>query len=120
MTDLTIRYDYDDGRPSKVVTVQTPENAGSLLHDSAWYDGLINAFDDGAEWTTQDGASNSSDRFEELVAAVRDLIMGGGAGHCLSSHWAGATARLIMAHLAHVHHMVPLPVDIEYVDRDTE
>ncbi len=49
--------------------------------------------------------SNSSDKFEELVAEVRRLILD--SSHLLLRGQADSVARLIMAQLTHVHHLEP-------------
>lgn len=57
------------------------------------------------DWTKLDGRSNSSPTYLELVAAVEDLIRHD--AHALLAGRADQTARLIVAHLAHKHGMVP-------------
>lgn len=60
------------------------------------------------DWTVDpaSGRSNASPEFEALVAEVGRLIRGG-AGVCLASDWVAATARLVMAQLAHAHGLSP-------------
>lgn len=61
------------------------------------------------DWTCDErGASNSSEEFDRLVDEVARLIHANG-GSCLSPTWVRATAGLIMAQLAHRHHIGPLP-----------
>jgi hypothetical protein len=59
------------------------------------------------DWTTNEktGRSNSSDMFEELCEKVERLIRSD--AHSLIAGRADSTARLIMAQLAHVHHLSP-------------
>lgn len=57
------------------------------------------------DWTVKDGRANSSDRFEELVRHVDEIILG--AGHDLIHGRSDRVANLIMAQLAHVHGLVP-------------
>lgn len=59
-----------------------------------------------SDWTVSDeGRSNSSAKFEEIVAEVERLIRGD--AYKLIAGRADATARLIVAQLAHVHHLSP-------------
>lgn len=66
------------------------------------------------DWTADPvtGLSNTSQRYQDLVAEV-DALMRGGGGHCLSPQWTRSTAALIMARLAHVHHLAPCQVQQE-------
>lgn len=58
------------------------------------------------DWTTDpDGRSNSSKLFEKLCDEVETLIRSD--AHSLIGGYAGSTARLIMAQLAHVHGLAP-------------
>ena len=59
------------------------------------------------DWTISpvDGKSNSSPAFEELVITVEELIRH--SAHSLLAGRADTVARLIVAQLAHVHHMKP-------------
>lgn len=57
-------------------------------------------------WTTdENGISNSSKRYLELVDAVERLIRGD--AHKLLAGKANDTARLIVSNLAHEHCMIP-------------
>lgn len=60
------------------------------------------------DWTINPatGRTNSSPQFAALVDEVERLIQRNG-GSCLDSAWVRATAGLIMAQLAHVHHLAP-------------
>lgn len=60
---------------------------------------------DWIDWTESDGQSNSSPTYLALVKEVERLIRAD--AHTLLSGGAGLTARLIMAQLAHVHHLSP-------------
>jgi hypothetical protein len=58
------------------------------------------------DWTTdRGGRSNSSKRFEKLCDEVEAIIRSD--AHSLIGGYAGSTARLIMAQLAHVHGLAP-------------
>ncbi len=62
--------------------------------------------DRGFGWTDgEDGFSNSSDKFEELVRAVKQLNLD--SAHALIQGNSDSVARLIVAQLAHVHGMEP-------------
>lgn len=60
------------------------------------------------DWTISpvDGKLNSSPKFEELSIAVEELIRQ--SAHTLLAGRADTVARLIVAQLAHVHHMAPV------------
>jgi hypothetical protein len=60
-----------------------------------------------ADWTIDPATSrsNSSPEFKKLCAEVERLIRGD--AHQLINGRASMTAGLIMAHLAHVHHLAP-------------
>jgi hypothetical protein len=60
------------------------------------------------DWTVSpvDGKSNSSPAFEEMATAVEELIRQ--SAHTLLAGRADTVARLIVAQLAHVHHMAPV------------
>lgn len=70
--------------------------------------------DDPADWTVdpETGRSNSSERFRELVQEVERLLGNGGAGYVLDRRWISGQAQLIMAQLAHVHHLAPEPATV--------
>jgi hypothetical protein len=60
-------------------------------------------------WTTsEDGRENSSYEFTKLMIAVERLLLEG-CGRALDPAWVSAKAGLIMAQLAHVHHLAPVP-----------
>lgn len=60
------------------------------------------------DWTADsDGRTNSSEIYLHLVEEIERLIRGD--AHMLISGRADATARLIMAQLAHIHGLVPGP-----------
>lgn len=65
------------------------------------------------DWTIdpETGRSNSSQEFLHLTAEVGHLIRSGGSSQCLSPRWTAATARTIMAQLAHVHGLAPSGTD---------
>lgn len=54
------------------------------------------------DWTCKGGRANSSEAFERCVERVTDLI----AGHRIGDD-PRSTARVIMAHLAHLHKLAP-------------
>ncbi len=61
------------------------------------------------DWTADpSGRSNSSQAFEGLVGEVAQIIRAG-SGCCLDPGWTQSTARMIVARLAHVHHLAPPP-----------
>jgi hypothetical protein len=62
-----------------------------------------------ADWTAdpETGRSNSSPLYRDLCAEVERLIRGD--SHKLIAGRAGDTVGLIMAQLAHVHHLAPVP-----------
>ncbi len=63
------------------------------------------------DWTAlPNGPSNSSDLFEHLVDEINRLIRGD--AHMLLSGHSRSTARLILAQLAHAHHLAPLRIDL--------
>lgn len=62
----------------------------------------------GGDWTAKDGTSNTSTRFLDLVDAVAHLIRD--SAFTLISGDTQGVARLIMAQLAHVHGLMPVPV----------
>jgi hypothetical protein len=66
-----------------------------------------------ADWTVnpETGRSNSSERFNELVDEVARLLGSGASGYVLDRRWIAGKAALIMAQLAHVHHLVPAAPD---------
>lgn len=65
------------------------------------------------DWTCDaHGTSNSSQDFRRLSSAIAGIIHRSGAG-CLSEEWARKTAGLILARLAHVHHLSPISVERE-------
>ena len=58
------------------------------------------------DWTrAEDGRSNSSLAFQALCDEVERLIRGD--AHVLIGGRADQTARMVMAHLAHEHHLSP-------------
>ena len=61
------------------------------------------------DWTTdpETGRSNSSPLYLALFAEVARLIRDGAAGSVLKPEWVNGKAGLIVAQLAHVHHLVP-------------
>jgi hypothetical protein len=64
------------------------------------------------DWTTNaEGVSNSSREFEEIVHAVERLIRNDALYRLIAGR-ADATARLIVAQLAHVHHLAPCSPDV--------
>ena len=58
------------------------------------------------DWTCRDSVSNSSDKYNDMVEAVQNLIRGG-SGSILDKAWVYGTARLIVSQLAHVHGLAP-------------
>lgn len=58
-----------------------------------------------ADWTAEDGRTNSSSKYLLLVAHVEALIRGD--AHNLLNGRADATARLVVSQLAHVHGLHP-------------
>lgn len=63
-----------------------------------------------SNWTQDEsGVNNSSEKFVELCAEIERLIRGD--AHMLINGNAGATARLILAQLAHKHGFGPPPVE---------
>jgi hypothetical protein len=61
-------------------------------------------------WTTsEDGRENSSAEYRRLRIAIEDLLCDGGAVTVLSPAWVESKAGLILAQLAHVHNVGPLP-----------
>ena len=66
-----------------------------------------------ADWTMDlsTGRTNSSPKFEELVVEVTRLIHND--AHMIISGNAGATARLIVAQLAHKHGLAPHKLEVE-------
>jgi hypothetical protein len=70
----------------------------------------------GSDWTVHEGLSNSSPAFFELQSAVEQIIRNSGAD--LIAGRASTVARLIMAQLAHVHGVGPLPAGNAMVDFD--
>lgn len=63
------------------------------------------------DWTVKDGRTNSSDEFERIADEIERLIRND--SYMLISGRADNTARLILAQLAHVHHMRPVTPTIE-------
>lgn len=57
------------------------------------------------DWTVKDGRMNSSDRFEELIERVDEIIRS--SGHDLIHGRSRVVAGLIMAQLAHEHGLAP-------------
>ena len=66
-----------------------------------------------ADWTVdpETGRSNSSERFRELVQEVTRLLADG-PGWVFRPEWVASTAALIVAQLAHVHHLAPTPATV--------
>jgi hypothetical protein len=64
-----------------------------------------------ADWTIdpETGRTNASPVFRELAQAVNQLLRGGAGGTVLRESWTSGTAALIVAQLAHVHHLAPPP-----------
>lgn len=64
---------------------------------------------DTADWTTdpETGRANSSRAYVSLVETVDLLLRDGAAGSVLVRSWTGGKAGLIMAQLAHIHHLAP-------------
>lgn len=62
-------------------------------------------YDHEQDWTAEGTVANSSEEFLRLCAEVERLIRGD--AHMLISGRADATARLIMANLAHEHGLAP-------------
>jgi len=62
------------------------------------------------DWTIdpETGRPNSAPLFRALVDEVERLIRDGAAGSVLRPEWVRGKAGLIMAQLAHVHHLAPL------------
>jgi hypothetical protein len=61
-------------------------------------------------WTASDeGRENSSPAFTHLEREIEKLLCNGAAGMVMSHTWVKNTARLILAQLAHVHNVGPLP-----------
>lgn len=61
----------------------------------------------GRDWTAiEEGSSNASPEFVYLVGEVGKLIRG--SSHSLIRGNTDGVARLIMAQLAHVHHLAPI------------
>ena len=62
-----------------------------------------------ADWTVdpETGRSNSSLLYRSLCGEVERLIRGGAAGSVLKPEWVSDKAALVMAQLAHVHHLAP-------------
>ena len=60
------------------------------------------------DWTEADGRSNSSPEFLRCCKEVERLLLAG-AGGILQPGWLSGSARLIVAQLAHVHHLAPWP-----------
>ena len=58
-------------------------------------------------WTSHEGRENSSTEFRKLCIEVDHLIREDGGWH-LDPRWTGRLACLIMAQLAHVHHLAPV------------
>jgi hypothetical protein len=65
--------------------------------------------DTAADWTIdpETNRSNSSPLFRSLVDEVARLIREGAAGGVLKPEWVYGKAGLIVAQLAHVHHLAP-------------
>ena len=58
------------------------------------------------DWTQNwEGKSNCSPMFENLRSKVEEIIRDN--GYALANNDAGGVALIIMANLAHVHHLVP-------------
>jgi hypothetical protein len=61
-------------------------------------------------WTTsEEGRENSSAEYRRLRMAIYDLLRSGDGGFVLNTSWVLDKAGLILAQLAHVHNVGPLP-----------
>lgn len=71
-------------------------------------------FPERTDWTInpETGRSNSSERFKELVQEVARLLGSGAIGYALDRRWIESEAQLIMAQLAHLHHLAPTPAAV--------
>lgn len=80
--------------------------SGWLRRDLKRADDRIREWE-GRDWTTnrKTGRTNSSQTFERLCGEVEELIRG--SANSLIAGDAGSVARLIVAQLAHVHHLAP-------------
>ena len=72
-------------------------------------------YDREADWTIdpETGRSNSSPLYRSLCAEVERLIRDGAAGSILRPEWVRGKAALVMAQLAHVHHLAPAAAPAE-------
>jgi len=66
-----------------------------------------------ADWTfdPETGRTNSSPLFRSLVSEVARLLGDGASGYILDRRWIEGQAQLIMAQLAHVHHLAPVAAE---------
>lgn len=71
--------------------------------------GPADVFATKADWTfdPETGRTNASPVFRRLVGEVDRLLRGGAGGVVLGESWTSGTAALIVAQLAHVHHLAP-------------
>lgn len=63
------------------------------------------------DWTSKDGRANTSDKFNQLILRVAEIITDGGI--TLMTQGPKSVAGTIMAQLAHVHGMAPTDTTLE-------
>jgi hypothetical protein len=71
------------------------------------YDEWLKTELDIPNWTSYEGRENSSPEFKRLCDEV-SLLLASNGGSSLSRSWADWMGGLIMAQLAHVHHLAPV------------